>query len=785
MAAPRWSFRWSSLALCPALLAVLAPPGHTQQPLADGSACDRPSLPADVTARYVAHYEAVERELREARIPELDGERRAARDRAIELLVGYREAADFGVNTSTPGARVPHFRDDWGRHCAVAHLMHATGATDLVDSIAATQNTAWFSDLAELDEVVAWADHNGLTLAELTRMHGPAFGGPAAPAPSSSGPSGSGGTGSGTGGGFARPVTIRPTTGQGTGTPEAKAKGVIGYAPRHREQSGGDCSISAGRSIVSRTDPGREVSTGSATSVTGAGHVDDWWTWWELNKSEFLELNRLQVAAPPLTGSRYRFGSGIATELRDEVAAAARPELLEALADRDAEVRSRAAVAYARIAGGEAVPALLPLLDDTDMGVRHSAILGLGATGSPTAVPALLRIAADGRLAAGDGQISAWARPLALTALGLGRRHGLPDSIDAFVADMLLDSAEADDVDVGAASLVYDRLARADDLGSRALEVFRDEDADAMRRCRATESLGLTADGALLPQITSALSGPDLEVRRSAALALGGFHHALIAPRLQTAFELEEDALTRGFILVALGRQGGTGACDFVRRTLTDGPAAARPWAALSLGLMARLHGDDEARQALRAALKDGPTTAHASAFALACGIAREARAEEWLSHALVEGSSPRLRMASALSLAMIRSEGIRPLLRERLAAESSPQVKVGLAQALGHFGEVEDAEVLLHAVRDISNPELQSQVAAAMGFHGTDAALQGLFELATDTHGSASARAAAWDALGLLLDTRPGLMLADVSAGANFAVFPDWVTAVVTSQTL
>ena len=442
-------------------------------------------------------------------------------------------------------------------------------------------------------------------------------------------------------------------------------------------------------------------------------------------------------------------------------------------------------MAYARIAGGEAIPALMPLLHDPSMEVRHAAILGLGASGSPAAVPALLRIAGEGRVSERSGDISAWARPLALTALGLGRRHGLPDSIDDFVADMFVDDADDTGDDLAAASLVYDRLSRNQDLDARALAVFRDERADSLQRCRATEALGLSADGVLLPQMTSALSGPDLEVRRSAALTLGGFAHPLIVARLKTAFELEEDPLTRGFILLALGRQGGTSACDFLRRTLDDGPATARPWAALALGLLARTHADDDARLALRAAVRRGPTTADAAAFALACGIARDGHATDWLTDTLVEGSAPRLRMTAALALGMGDAEETRPLLRERLTVESSPLVKAGLAQALGQFGEVEDAEVLLRTVRELNNPELQAQVAAAMGFHGTGAALEGLFALATDTQCAAAARAAAWDALGLLLDSRPGLMLADVSAGANFAVFPEWVTAVITSQTL
>ena len=303
--------------------------------------------------------------------------------------------------------------------------------------------------------------------------------------------------------------------------------------------------------------------------------------------------------------------------------------------------------------------------------------------------------------------------------------------------------------------------------------------------CRATETLGLSGDGVLLPQLTSAMTGPDIEVRRSAVVALAGFEHPLVPPSLQSAFARERDPLTRGFILLALGRQGGGDTCEFLRRTLDRGPHTARPWAALSLGLLARSHDDQEARTVLVAALADGPTTADVAAFVLAAGIAREPRAVPFLRDALVDGSSPRLRLSAALALAMVESEESLPLLRERLAVETDPMVRVGVAQALGYFGKDEDAALLLHTARTMGNPALQGQVVAAMGIHGTGAALNGLFELATDTHASHAARAAAWDAVGLLLDSRPGLMLAHASAGTNYAVFPDWFTVMVTTQTL
>jgi HEAT repeat protein len=141
--------------------------------------------------------------------------------------------------------------------------------------------------------------------------------------------------------------------------------------------------------------------------------------------------------------------------------------------------------------------------------------------------------------------------------------------------------------------------------------------------------------------------------------------------------------------------------------------------------------------------------------------------------------------MFAALALGMIRDAEARPVLVAQLERETAPIAIVGLTQALGAFGEEGDAPALLRSVRQIEAPQLQVLLSVAMGFHGTQGSLAGLLEIARDERGSASSRAAAVDALGLMLDPSAGLVMADVSSRANFYAFPGWVNEVLATFTL
>ncbi len=173
-------------------------------------------------------------------------------------------------------------------------------------------------------------------------------------------------------------------------------------------------------------------------------------------------------------------------------------------------------------------------------------------------------------------------------------------------------------------------------------------------------------------------------------------------------------------------------------------------------------------------------------AWLLACGLARDAEAGPALREALSESANPRLRMFAALALSMLRDDESLAALRERLEAEQAPLARAGVTLGVALYGRAEDAPRLLEELSSISNSVLQEQVASALGTHGSAPAAEGLRTLLLSGDDLPSgARAAAFDALGLLLDPVPGFLLTQVSAARNFSVFPEWLARALTSTTL
>ena len=762
------------------------------------AAADTQENPPEVVARMQDHYRAALAELAAADVSHLDAERRARRAAALAELSAYCERGVFGIGRNPACEREANFVDAGGRLCAVANLLAASGERALVDEVAASANHAYVIELATNPALVEWLDRNGLTVEEAARIQAPSAHKPPPPPPTGfvppPMPSGPGASSNPWGAG-SRPGASTSSLGAAGSSSAGAGAGSAG-------------AMSGGGALTSRGALGRgQLTTGVAW--TSDGSEDDWWLWWEMNKLRFLKPHRLAstgaasgtltrgfnaAAGGPIDTFGTQVGSSVATQVRAELM----PELLSMLHAEDALLRARAAVTLGRLGGREAVEPLTALLADEQMVVRHAAILGLGATGAMEAAPTLLHLATDGTLPGGDGQqLSSWARPLAFVALGLGRRHGMSPVLDGFIAD-LAPTAMHERAELGTAALLYQTLSPCDDLAVFAQGLVGDEDCDPGLRCRATETLGQAGDAAELPSLTHLLGDGQLEVRRSAALAMSSLKHPLAVPALETAYELEKEPVARGFLLLAVAEQGGDGAREFLVRVARGGPQATRPWAALGLGLLARALDDAgdaagaaqvKARAQICDVLRDGlGTEANHSAIGawmLAAGLARDAQVVPPLRDAMIRSKDQRLRMFAALSLAMIGDAESRPLMLEQLELETAPLAIVGLTQALGAFGVAEDGPALVAAVHEMRAPSTQALLAVALAFHGSDAAVTGLMAVARDESASAASRAAAVDGLGLLLDRQPGLMLQEVAADANFAVFPDWMNSVLTGFTL
>lgn len=721
----------------------------------------------DEVARSQHHYREVELELLE-RVPAgLTDAQRTRRAEAIAELARYRDAADYPVRAVLDGVRRPMFEDAAGRHCAVAHLMATFGAEDLLAEYAAEHNHAYIMELADDPRLGAWVDAMGLTMHEAARIHlGPPL---VAPGP----PIGAGGLSSGRPGGT--------VTTSGDSGAAAAASGAQGPAsnpgPRPGATSGGT------RRQGGATTRRRRSFDEQLATISGNVYIEPWWEWWEMNKHQFLIphplIDAAADAAPP---SRYHFGARLTQETIARKRAEVLPLLYDETAHADERVRARAAMAIARLARADAAPRLVEMLSDPSLRVRNAAILALGATGDMQVAQRLVALAESGDFDSAS-DVSPNARAIALLSLGIGRHYGMPELLAGFADGVYVDSDPRDEV--RAAAFLFDTLAPSDDLQGRALDAVSDETLDVPTRCRAIASLGRSGNPEATIALVHALDDRDLEIRRAAALALSGHRDEHVLQRLLSSFEMEAEPMTRGFLLIAIGEQATPQARDKLIRILDRGDKPMRPWAALGLGVLARRTGDVEAKRAIRKGLRVDANHDQHGSYVIASGIALDTDAIHTLRDMLVDSPDPRMRMFAAHGLGLMDDDESRKVLLHQLEDESWSFARAAIAQALGHIGHEDDGTLVVDTLREIRDPQLQSYVASAVGFHGTPEALDGLIGVLRDDEVAGEARAAAVDAIGLLLDGQPGMLLSDVASASNFRTFPKWMAELLGEVTL
>lgn len=115
------------------------------------------------------HLASVEQRLRALDISGMPQRLQKTRAYYLDCLHHYWRREQFPRNFDQPYRRVPCFIDREGRVCAVAHLLIASGDSELALRIANQANNAYIGQMAfaELDE---WVAQSGLSLDELAMI---------------------------------------------------------------------------------------------------------------------------------------------------------------------------------------------------------------------------------------------------------------------------------------------------------------------------------------------------------------------------------------------------------------------------------------------------------------------------------------------------------------------------------------------------------------------------------------------------------------------------------------
>ncbi|MFT7668886.1 MAG: HEAT repeat protein [Planctomycetota bacterium] len=695
-----------------------------------------------------SHYQRVEQELRVADVSHLTPEQQRKRLQALSWLRDYRVNGDFGINTLEPGVRKLYFVDESERRCAVAWLLDESGQEALVKGIAATSNHAYIAELAGREELQAWLSEYGLSVGDAARIQGPAWQRPD------------------TGGSTSRPspppAPPRLPSWGGPGDTSGGSSGPSTPAP-----SGPSAPRGGGANTPAPGGPSAPNNPSAGGPTTYGVGTDIWMTWWDLHKMDYLAPNLLKNWHGTVTGWTND-GANPLVALRASVV----PALLKALDKGDAQLRGSAAIALGRIAGEEAIEPLIEHLTDPNQEVRDRAILGLGATGSMRAAEVLLEVAKTGRTK--EGAVIAYdARSLAILALAIGRRNGMSGYVDYSLASLLEDVSGTDRYVVQGSGLLYQTMNPGDALGDWCMDHATNKKSVLGVRCRAVETLRTRNDDESLKVLLHHLSGNALELRRSAALTLGEFDHDLALQPLLTAAEVEKEPLTRAFILISIGRQGGDVARDFLENYLSEGPKMSRSWTALALGILARESGDEESRKAIRVGLASEKNREFRGAFYLAMGIAGDLDARGVLIDALKNGSSYEIRSGAAMGLGMLEDPLGMTALREQLAVDKCEYTRASITEAIAYAGDYNDCALLAQSLEAMKIPVNQATTAMALGLHGQRKSVEELVRIVLDEEQPSRKRAAAIDSLQVVLGQEPSLAVGDLLRQANFMVFP------------
>ncbi|MFO0808001.1 MAG: HEAT repeat domain-containing protein [Gemmataceae bacterium] len=316
-------------------------------------------------------------------------------------------------------------------------------------------------------------------------------------------------------------------------------------------------------------------------------------------------------------------------------------ELAAALYDPDPDVRRAAANDLIRH-GPAATPALTPLLNalrDPDVLLRAHASAALGKMG-PIAVPALAQALSDPET---------WVRRGAAAAL-LHHRSATDESIAALIAAL-------DDVDIAVREQSAQALAVYGAPAIAALKTALVQGSPMARQLAAT-ALGETSDLSRLPPLVAALADPDVEVRRSVALALSYAGRLAINDLVEALRGPNPDA--RLAAADALYRMGP--AAESAQEALAEALAEDSPSLRIRVAGALALIGPKAtaAVKPLHALLKDDDETVRLAAAEALGRIGREARPAVPTLLELQADAAAAVRRAATRALQLIVFDGNR-----------------------------------------------------------------------------------------------------------------------------
>lgn len=570
---------------------------------------------------------------------------------------------------------------------------------------------------------------------------------------------------------------------------------------------------------------------GPLTGANAGPNLESWRYWWEFNRDRFLDL-RTKVAAidgvqTPRTADDLLASGAVRKNLQptiEELASHALPALFEAAENGSSPfLRIASLRALARI-GAESTRTLDVLvrgLADKEVSVAEAAALGIGILGIPESLHplrALLEDEIEGRkLVGGRSEVPWRVRALAAYSVGLTGERVVNPHYRARAQEMLLQLLSKETArrsahrDIKVAAIVA--LGLIPDLEYKAalgLQKYLSENSEREDLVCAhipPAIAGLLKNappperGRFVAEILDHLEKPQKKAKRllraGYAIALGQLvrsgdafePQAIAALRAMSEGDSAKGPEAGLLALISLGEICGTGAPGgdvekllLERASARSGRVASRAWAALALGIAgfdqraraASLSEDkDFIAKILLERIPEIRDPEQAAGFCVALGLRSHKSAASTLLRQLSEIRDEEYRGYVTIGLGLVQdSQATGPLKKALEESKRKQWMLYHSAVGLALLGDKSAISQLLQLLADPDNDGslVQGAVADALGVIGDYRTLPALGALLKDTKKSASCRASAATALGIVGDPAPVPWHARITSQFNYA---------------
>lgn len=485
-----------------------------------------------------------------------------------------------------------------------------------------------------------------------------------------------------------------------------------------------------------------------------------WEFWWDYNADPLIGLKTALFNLTPQAGFiDYPFEKVTREQKQTKLVSFFRDLLYK---EKDADILEAAVISMARTRD----ESILPWLEWTYHNVSHQyvrtiAVIAMGISQNPGA-PALLEsifnddkvskeirifAAVSVGLAGGEnatGVFKKWLEPKAFKrmekAIQQGVAYGVGLTGDATLAPLVR-------------NILIDKLAD-----------------DRITVSYLLTSLGRMGDRAANAILLQHLTHKNVQVRRSAAIALGAAASPsdkdVVEGLIQLALN-DADNMMKNFCYISLGKIGGDKAEEFLIKELDRVRRGNLPFVALAVGLTGR--ADFGKKLLARYTSTKDISSRSALALSLALLNYREALGE--LRKVVDSGGDPVYRGYHALALGLMKDgESVERLLR--LYAElNDVELHHFTAMALGLIGDLSVTKQLFAHLSPATGDLTRRSTAYNLGLIGDRKAIDPLKKIASSKKENSSIRKLAILGLGLLGDEAPVPVVSKITRDGNYTI--------------